>query len=165
MKKNLLKIALSALLVAVVLVGGTLAYLVTSTGLLTNTFAVVKIDTEVKEEQNTVKAPWITNTTNSNVAVYVRAIAVVSTEAESSVPVSSADVTFTYSADKWQEHGGYYYYMQPLDPGQSTTELFHGVIVSDKLDKGAKFSVYVYHESVQAKGAPLTDVSQIAALF
>ena len=49
MKKSLLKIALSALLVAVVLVGGTLAYLVTQTGVLTNTFAVANIDTEVEE--------------------------------------------------------------------------------------------------------------------
>ncbi|MBM6913909.1 hypothetical protein H6B33_00635 [Gemmiger formicilis] len=167
MKKSLLKIALSALLVAVVLVGGTLAYLVTQTGVLTNTFAVANIDTEVEEtpESGTAeqKAPVIKNLETSNVPVYVRAIAVVSTDKDSPVAVSSSNVTFTYAAG-WQKYGDYYYYMQALDPGKSTTELFNGVTVSG-LDGTARFSVYVYHESVQAKDTTLTDVSKIAALF
>lgn len=169
MKKSILKIALSALLVAVVLVGGTLAYLVTATDLLTNTFAVVDIDTEVEEEQGTVKAPYVVN--NSNVAVYVRAYAVVSTN-EGSVPVAASDVTIHYDETHWEynEQDGYYYYKRAVPAavegvGQETAPLFNGVDVSPNLDENADFSVYVYHESIQAKDMSLTDVNDIAALF
>ena len=166
MKKSILKIALSALLVAVVLVGGTLAYLVTATDLLTNTFAVVDIDTEVEEEQGTVKAPYVVN--NSNVAVYVRAYAVVSTNKGSSVPVAASDVAINYKYDdtKWEynEQDGYYYYTEAVPVGASTEKLFNGVDVSPELDKKADFSVYVYHESIQAKSEGLS-VEEIKALF
>lgn len=170
MKKSILKIALSALLVAVVLVGGTLAYLVTATDLLTNTFAVVDIDTEVEEEQGTVKAPYVVN--NSNVAVYVRAYAVVSTNKGSSVPVAASDVTIHYDETHWEynEQDGYYYYKGAVPAavegvGQKTAPLFNGVTVSQDLDENADFSVYVYHESIQAKPASLTSAADIAKLF
>ena len=166
MKKNILKIALSALLVMVVLVGSTLAFLATQTDVLANTFAIVNIDTEVVEDPETgsaaSKAPQITNTTNSNVPVYVRAYAVVSTDKDSPVSVSSENVSFTYSSE-WTKSGDYYYYTQPLQPGKTTPALFEGVTVTG-LDETARFSVYVYHESVQAK-TTLGTVEENAALF
>lgn len=165
MKKSILKIALSALLVAVVLVGGTLAYLVTATDLLTNTFAVVDIDTEVEEPDPSTgaeKAPYVVN--NSNVAVYVRAYAVVSTNEGSSVPVAASDVTINYDGTKWVQIDGYYYYTEAVPVGASTEKLFNGVDVSPELDKKADFSVYVYHESIQAKSEGLS-AEQIKALF
>ena len=171
MKKSILRIALSALLVAVVLVGGTLAYLVTATDLLTNTFAVVDIDTEVEEPADgEVKAPYVVN--NSNVAVYVRAYAVVSTNEGSSVPVAASDVAinYEYEGTEWEKIGDYYYYTEAVPAAvegavQKTDPLFNGVTVSQDLDENADFSVYVYHESIQAKDTTLTDAAGIAALF
>lgn len=173
MKKSILRIALSALLVAVVLVGGTLAYLVTATDLLTNTFAVVDIDTEVEEPtpgEGVEKAPYVVN--NSNVAVYVRAYAVVSTNEGSSVPVAASDVAinYEYEGTKWEKIGDYYYYTEAVPAAvegavQKTDPLFNGVTVSQDLDENADFSVYVYHESIQAKPAGLTTAAAIAALF
>lgn len=167
MKKSMLKIALSVLLVAVVLVGGTLAYLVTQTDILTNTFAVVDINTTIEEnpenESAQGKKPVVKN--QSNVPVYVRAIAVVVTEEGSSVPVSDGDVTihYNYSDTKWEKNGDYYYYTAPVAPSESTEKLFDGV-TTQITDTGAKFAVYVYQESVEAKNTDL-NVSQIAALF
>ena len=172
MKKSILRIALSALLVAVVLVGGTLAYLVTATDLLTNTFAVVDIDTEVKEPDPSTgaeKAPYVVN--NSNVAVYVRAYAVVSTDEGSSVPVAASDVAinYEYTGTKWvyNSEDGYYYYTEAVPAAgvanNQTGPLFNGVVVNIE-DKGARFSVYVYHESIQAKSEGLS-VEEIKALF
>lgn len=172
MKKSILRIALSALLVAVVLVGGTLAYLVTATDMLTNTFAVVDIDTEVEEEQGTVKAPYVVN--NSNVAVYVRAYAVVSSEG--TVPVSADDVKINFPTGNgadWVKIGDYYYYTKAVPAAgegdeNRTAPLFTGVDVTNealKTNADAKFSVYVYHESIQAKPAGLTTAAAIAALF
>ena len=176
MKKSILRIALSALLVAVVLVGGTLAYLVTQTGVLTNTFAVVNIDTEVVEDpgsgEGSAKAPYVLN--KSNVPVYVRAYAVVSSEG--SVPVSADDVKINFptgdGAD-WVKIGDYYYYTKAVPAagegdGNKTTPLFTGVDVTNealKTNPDAKFSVYVYHESIQAKDTTLTDAKDIAELF
>lgn len=173
MKKSILRIALSALLVAVVLVGGTLAYLVTATDLLTNTFAVVDIDTEVKEPADgEVKAPYVVN--NSNVPVYVRAYAVVSSEG--TVPVSADDVEIKFDETagwEYNEQDGYYYYLKAVPvAGEGvdnwTTPLFKGVEVTNEAletNADAKFSVYVYHESIQAKPADLIDATAIAALF
>ncbi len=175
MRKPIMKIALSILLVAVVLVGGTLAYLVTQTELLTNTFAVVDIDTEIEETpgegSGSEKKPTVQN--NSNVPVYVRAIAVVTTEEGSSVPVSDADVRIKYSYDgtKWVKNGDYYYYTEPVASDASTYKLFDGVEVNIT-DTGAKFAVYVYHESVEAKDfnwggstTPEEKAEDIAGLF
>ena len=175
MKKSILKIALSALLVAVVLVGGTLAYLVTATDMLTNTFAVVDIDTEVKEPDPSTgaeKAPYVVN--NSNVPVYVRAYAVVSSEG--TVPVSADDVKINFPTDDdadWVKIGDYYYYTEAVPvAGEGvenwTTPLFTGVDVINealKTNADAKFSVYVYHESVQADPDNLTTAADIAKLF
>lgn len=175
MKKSILRIALSALLVAVVLVGGTLAYLVTATDLLTNTFAVVDIDTEVEEPtpgEGVEKAPYVVN--NSNVPVYVRAYAVVSSEG--TVPVSADDVKINFPTGddaEWVKIGDYYYYTKAVPvAGEGvknwTTPLFVGVEVTNealKTNADAKFSVYVYHESIQAKPAGLTTAAAIAALF
>lgn len=175
MKKSILKIALSALLVAVVLVGGTLAYLVTATDMLTNTFAVVDIDTEVVEDpgsgEGAAKAPYVLN--KSNVAVYVRAYAVVSSEG--AVPVSADDVEIKFDETtgwKYNEQDGYYYYLKAVPvAGEGvdnwTTPLFVGVDVTNealKTNADAKFSVYVYHESIQAKSEGLS-AEQIKALF
>ena len=149
-----------------------LAYLVTATDLLTNTFAVVDIDTEVEEPQpgdGVEKAPYVVN--NSNVPVYVRAYAVVSTN-EGSVPVAASDVTIHYDETHWKynEQDGYYYYKGAVPAavegvGQKTAPLFNGVTVSQDLDENADFSVYVYHESIQAKPASLTSAADIAKLF
>lgn len=176
MKKSLLKIALSVLLVAVVLVGGTLAYLVTQTNILTNTFAVVDITTTIEESPDSDlaedKEPEVKN--QSNVPVYVRAIAVATTEEGSSVPVSAEDVTINYAGAGWVPYGDYYYYTEPLPANGETTALFNGVTVNipEKDAEGAKFAVYVYHESVEAKefnwGAdtePEEKAADIARLF
>lgn len=155
MKKSMLKIALSILLVAVVLVGGTLAYLVTQTEILTNTFAVVDIDTSIVEDPANgtadSKEPYVQN--NSNVPVYVRAIAVAVTEEGSSVPVSASDVTinYDYPNTKWVQQGDYYYYTEAVAPEGSTEMLFDGVEDIKVTAEGARFAVYVYHESVEAK--------------
>ena len=189
MKKSMLKIALSILLVAVVLVGGTLAYLVTQTEILTNTFAVVDINTEIDEPEDPdhpkqpAKEKSASVKNSSNVSVYVRAIAVVTTEEGSEIPVSAGDVGISYVAvppdsttDGWfyNETDQYYYYTRPVEANGSTTLLFDGVTVDDLGDNAdkARFAVYVYHESVEAKELNVPEnasagqkASAIAALF
>ena len=157
MKKPIIRILLSVLLVAVVAVGGTLAYLMASDSPLLNTFSLMKIDTEVEEPEGpgsaTNKAPTVENTGTAD--VYVRAIAYVvmvdKNGNEYADPTLTAYVHPQYNtSNKWVEHtDGYYYYTEKLAPGKETTALFNGVTV-EGMPTDQKFRVYIYEESVLA---------------
>lgn len=165
-KRPMIQVLLSVLLVAVVLVGGTMAYLVATDSPLINTFTLANVETEVKEdpEEGTEidKAPYVTNTGSS--PVYVRAKAVVVTQEDSPVAVSQDQVTISYNKENWTEGpDGYYYYNAILQPAvgsqvSKTANLFNGVKVDDTVSEDAKFSIVVYHESVLAPSTPPSNV-------
>lgn len=161
-KKPFIQVLLSVLLVAVILVGGTMAYLFATDSPLINTFKLAHVDTEIEEnpqegtEAN--KEPYVTNTGSS--PVYIRAKAVVVTQEGSPVAVSNDQVKFEYNTSTWTENpdeDGYYYYKQILQPRKSAVEefpktdaLFTGLTVDPTVSEDALFSVVVYHESVLA---------------
>lgn len=155
MKKPIIRILLSVLLVAVVAVGGTLAYLVASDSPLLNTFTLMRIDTEIEEpgEGTAIqKTPKVKNT--GTAGVYVRAYAYVvivdnETKEEYIDPELSAYVEPNYTTGTWQlAEDGYYYYEGKLAPGETTTQpLFDGVTVNESMPHEVSFRVYVYQES------------------
>lgn len=155
MKKLSVRILLSVLLVAVVAVGGTLAYLMASDSPLLNTFALAKVETEIEEPASDTaanKTAKVVNTGDS--PVYVRARVVIS-GGDAAVLESDNLITFTYNTEAWQDgDDGFYYYMGilPAESGENskTPALFTGVQVADTVSKDAEFSVDVYQESVLA---------------
>lgn len=155
MKKLSVRILLSVLLVAVVAVGGTLAYLMASDSPLLNTFALAEVETEIKEPETdtaTNKTASVENTGES--PVYVRARVVIS-GGDADVLEEQNLITFTYNEEAWQNGGdGFYYYkgILPANSGEAseTPALFTGVTVSKDVPKEAEFSVDVYQESVLA---------------
>lgn len=173
MKKPIIRILLSVLLVAVVAVGGTLAYLVASDSPLLNTFSLMKIDTEVEEPTTPgsaeSKEPTVKNSGTAD--VYVRAIAYVvmvdeDTQEEYANPTLAAYVHPQYDEINWENHtDGYYYYKGKLNPGKETAPLFNGVTV-EGMPTDQKFRVYIYEESVLAPtGTSYNTASQIADVF
>ena len=165
--KPIIKVLLSVLLVTVALVGGTLAYLVASDDPIINTFKLANVNTEIDEPEDggnaSTKTPWVEN--NGESTVFVRAKAVVVTGDGSSVPVTEADLKIFYNDSDdvvpgnngWSDtesvywmagNDGWYYYNRTLKKDEKTEPLFDGVTVNPDLDKGAKFDIYVYHESV-----------------
>ena len=172
-RKSIITLLLSVLLIAVVLVGGTLAYLVAEGDLVINSFALAEVKTDIEEPENggnaSAKTPYVESSGTSK--VYVRARAVVVTRADSPVPVTENDMTIRYNktanfADSgfggmqnnwwtdtgayWKPNGdGWYYYTAALNKGDKTEPLFDGV-ESITADEGALFDIYVYHESVLA---------------
>ncbi len=152
-RKPLITLLLSVLLVAVVLVGGTLAYLVADGDLVINSFALAEVDTEIEEPTDdpsaSAKAPYVVN--NGASTVFVRARAVVVTREGSAAPVTADDMTINYSTNWIPNNDGWYYYKDPLAEGEKTEPLFEGVTDINVAD-GALFDIYVYHESVLAKG-------------
>lgn len=169
-KKPFIQVLLSVLLVAVILVGSTMAYLFATDSPLINTFKLAHVDTEIEEnpqegtEAN--KEPYVTNTGSS--PVYIRAKAVVVTQEGSPVAVSNDQVKFEYNTSAWTEdpdEDGYYYYKQILQPRKSVAEefpktdvLFTELKVDSTVSKDALFSVVVYHESVLASDTSPEDV-------
>lgn len=175
-RKSIITLLLSVLLIAVVLVGGTLAYLVAEGDLVINSFALAEVKTDIEEpEENDnarAKTPYVKSTGSSK--VYVRARAVVVTGEGSSVPVTEADMTIRYNDEMtfatgkfgpqqnawwkdtdayWKlESDGWYYYTVPLEKDERTEPLFDGVEVTTNWDnpESVKFDIYVYHESVLA---------------
>ena len=173
MKKPIIRILLSVLLVAVVAVGGTLAYLMASDSPLLNTFSLMKIDTEVEEPEGpdsaTNKAPTVKNTGTAD--VYVRAIAYVvmvdKDGKEYANPTLAAHVTLQYNTSKWLYNAGdgYYYYSGKLAAGGTTEPLFNGVTVTE-MPTDQKFRVYIYEESVLAAAdTNYSTAEEIAGVF
>ena len=155
MKKLSIRILLSVLLVAVVAVGGTLAYLMASDSPLLNTFALAEVETEIEEPQTDTAANKTAKVVNTGKApVYVRARVVIS-GGDAAVLESDNLITFTYNTEAWQDgDDGFYYYMGilPAESGENskTPALFTGVDVDEDVPKEAEFSVDVYQESVLA---------------
>ena len=124
-------VALVALLVLLCCtVAGTVAYLVTSTNSVTNTFTPASVTTEVVETfANGVKSDVkIKNT--GNIDAYIR-VAVVANWANSAgdvyggaVPTEGTDYTAPVLQNGWIKVGDYYYYTSAVPAGSSTGTLF-----------------------------------------
>lgn len=179
MKKTVMKTLLSSLLVALVLVGGTLAYLTASDSPLINTFKLAKVSTEIHEETGVDKAPQVKNTGES--PVYVRAKAVI-TDLPEGVTV---DMNSAYNTDKWEDgNDGFYYYREILQPstdsnpsmtaplftiatdesGNSNVKVETDMAVFD-ISKPATFSIEVYQEAVLAPANAQYKLSDAQAAF
>lgn len=152
MKKITIRVLLSVLLVAVVAVGGTLAYLYATDSPLLNTFALAEVHTEIDEPESGTAADKTAKVVNTGESpVYVRARVVISgADAEA----LQNKFTFTYDSH-WQDGGDGFYYYKGILPANSgadskTEPLFTGVTVSNDVDETKQFSVDVYQESVLA---------------
>lgn len=148
MRRPIVKTLLSILLVAVVLVGGTLAYLMATDSPVLNTFTLAKVETNIEEPEHDTAANKTARVKNAGKsAVYVRAKVLISS---GDAGVTEDKFHFTYSSDWESGSDGFYYYKGILQPGNSTAPLFTGVTVDSTVTEEATFSVDVYQESVLA---------------
>lgn len=111
------------------IVGGTSAYLLTNTGNVVNTFTPGKVSCKINEnfeDGDTVKSNvTIENTSNTN--AYIRAAIIVTWQDSSgnvsaSLPNIGTDYSLSVGTD-WVPIGGYYYYKYSVVPGNNTTNL------------------------------------------
>ena len=155
-KKHTIQVLLSVLLVALIVVGGTVAYLVASDSPVVNRFSFVDVDTDIEEPDGgdpINKTPKVKNEGDST--VFVRAKVIVASAPGVSDPVSESDMTIKYNknADEkggsWAKHDpddGWYYYSRKLETGESTVPLFNGI--SNITVEANSFDVIVHQESV-----------------
>ena len=161
MKKMSIRILLSVLLVAVVAIGGTFAYLYATDSPVINTFALADVRTEIDEPTSGAakdKDPKVENIGKS--PVYVRARVVIS-GGDAAMIEENDWITIAYNegAGGYWVNGedGFYYYndiLRPKAEGETeypeTEPLFTDITVSKHVSKEAQFSVDVYQESVLA---------------
>ena len=187
MKKISRKLVLLLSLVAVlaITVGGTLAYLQATTGLLTNTFKLADVHTKIEEELSDTKQVSILNEGESDVYVRVRlSLSGLTEEQMDAVQVISdgnaddykdTDYIAILTHGKWEQtdatapvfsQDGFFYYTAELGAKQKTELPLEVVVGSDAgVNADQNFEVIVYHESVLARTSDLTKPSDIAAQF
>lgn len=163
MKRNYKKIvllAVSLLLVMCAAIGGTVAYLIDSTGEVKNTFIPASVPPGIEEkiEGNVKKDVTIKNT--GNVDAYIRVKVVVTwKDANGNVykdaPVKGTDYTWTAGDSKWVLHDGFYYYTAKVPADGSTASLFTNCqqLSTATVPDGYSLSVDIHAQSVQAEPA------------
>lgn len=159
-------------------VGGTLAWLVTKTDAVTNTFQPTAVSCEVEEKtengvKSDVKVSVLPKTGSiENTDAYVRAAIVVNWAKDDSdntvyavAPAEGKDKDYTLemSSSKWTKGtGGYYYYSEPVAPGESTEKLIDTCTYRGNAPAGYHLQVTILAEAIQADGIPGATSAQAA---
>ena len=160
MKKSKKTMTLLASLVLVlgIVVAGTVAFLVTNTNPVVNTFTPSRVPNKVVETFD--------GTTKSNVAIqntgdisaYIR-VAVIANWVNKDGEIygeqpSADDYSVELKANSgWVLHtDGYYYYTQPVDKGDTTEVLFEEIKQTGTAPSGYSLSIEILSQTIQAEG-------------
>lgn len=155
-KKTLvLLIAIAALMTASI--GGTVAWLATSSGPITNTFLPTKAVVTVNDEiVNNVTKQNVVITNNSDFPGYIRAAIVANWYKDGQIVApwknTAEEGTFEgLTGNGWEEIGGYYYYLSPVDAGEATgSALFKSYTVGIPPVDGAHLEMDIIAQVIQA---------------
>ena len=160
-RKKALLLAVSVALILTAAIGGTIAYIVTKTDSVTNTFDPAKVpitinETFVNGEKKDVK---IQNT--GNIPAFIRAKIVVTwkdTNGNVSAikPVENTDYTISYGGD-WKKVEDFYYYKEAVESNYSTTDLISECKKVGNAPEGYKLSVEIIAESIQSEPASVVE--------
>lgn len=160
-KKRTLLTLVSLLAILCVTVGGTLAYLVTTSGPITNTFQPTTVTTQVVEKfDGKVKSDVVIKNTGTTDA-YIRAAVVATWQDKDGnvygkAPVPNVDFKYatTLKNGEWQlGSDGFYYYAKPVAPGASTTQLIREAGPDEtRTPEGYYLSIEIIGSGIQAKG-------------
>lgn len=157
---------LSLALLAVVAVGGTIAWLMDSTSEVKNTFDPAQVSCEVDEsfDKQAKKDVRVKNT--SDIDAYIRVALVAAWVDEDShiaavTPVQGTDYALTLDAafsDNWFMHDGYYYCKTAVAPGEYTPLLIDRCVPLRDND-GLQLELQVISSAIQAQ--PATTVASV----
>lgn len=152
-KSSLLLIAVVALLVAAV--GGTVAYLVTNTSPVVNTFTPATVDTEVTDTVKGNTKSDVTIANKSNIPVYMRVAVVANWYKDGKVVAPWNDYdNLGVNSTNWTLTGDYYYYNGTVAAG-AEVKLFDSYTASDGPD-GAHLEMDIISQVIQAEGMGAT---------
>lgn len=159
LNKKQLSLLISLLLLLTVSVGGTLAYIVTQTTPVKNTFTPAEVTCHITDTMNTSKTEktdaYVTNT--GDVDAYIR-VALVFTwrDAEGNiapVAVKASDYSLSLGSN-WAEVNGYYYYKSAVEAGDKTEDLIESCKLAENVTApvGYGLCVEILADAIQADG-------------
>lgn len=149
-KRFILLVAVAILLTAVV--SGTVAYLVTSTTPIVNTFTPAEVSTDVTDEMegNTKKNVQIKNT--SNIPVYMRVAVTANWYKDGKIVAGWNDYKdLNVDSSKWTFEDGYYYYKGRVEVDETVT-LFASYVAPQAPIEGAHLEMDISAQVIQADG-------------
>lgn len=147
---------LSLLLVATMVVGGTLAYLFTNTEPVENIFTPSYVSCSVTEEFNGTIKRNVNVTNTGNIDAYIRVKLVTYRVNDEGYHIGgTAKIPPFDPGAGWVEKGDYYYYTKPVAPDeQPETSLISSIdLIGSYTDAdGGKQVIEVMAEAIQANG-------------
>ena len=155
--KRLTTLLLSGLLLVTLIVGGTVAYLVTQVTPITNTFTPSQVTCAVTEDfDGTVKSNVnVTNTGDTDAYIRVKLVTYRVNDNGDHIGGTASVPDFT-PGENWVPYGDYYYYTQPVKPNeQPDTALIDRIELTGSYDDadGGKQVIEVMAEAIQSSPA------------
>lgn len=154
-RRRLTPLAAAALLMVLFMsVGGTLAWLTAHTSAITNTFTVATPGVEIEEEFDKQTKSDVKVKNTGEVEAYIRVALVPTWEDENgnavAEPASLDDLSITWgNSGKWLKGtDGYWYYKEPVAPGDRTAVLLENATVTT--ENGYHMNLQVMADSIQA---------------
>lgn len=154
--KRLTTLLLSGLLLVTLIVGGTVAYLVTQVTPITNTFTPSQVTCAVTEDfDGTVKSNVnVTNTGDTDAYIRVKLVTYRVNDNGDHIG-GMADIPNFQRGTNWVKHSdGYYYYTQPVKPNEKpATALIDRIELTGSYDDadGGKQVIEVMAEAIQSR--------------
>ena len=155
-KYKVLLIVLSFALIISCAVGATVAYVLTQTPEVHNSFVPVYVNCEVQEEFTGTEKSNVQVKNTGDIQAYVRATYVVMWTDENGMvygvpPKLGVDYSIQFASPSWNlGSDGFYYYTLPLNPGDSTEPLISSLTVLTEHPDGYKLNVHVAATAIQA---------------
>lgn len=154
MKRISMKAILLLAMALVILTGtvcGTIAWIVTDTDPVANTFTPGEVEITVTEDFDGKTKQNIKVRNDGDTSVYVR-VAVSANWYKDNKIVGTYDFNSLTLQSGWTKVSDYYYYTGKVEAGQSTGTLF-SAITEEKREDGAELVVDVLAQAVQAEPA------------
>lgn len=167
MKKKSFLILATMVLLLTFAVGGTIAYLVTSTTPVVNTFEPARVTCAVDETftTNGLKKKDVKIQNTGNTSAWIRAMVVANWYLDGKIvaPATIPDSAFDL-ANGWSQSGGYYYWNSTVAAGGYTGELIPSYEVTKAHVAGAHLEMTIVCQAVQSNlGATATAAFAAAA--
>ncbi len=156
-RKKSLTVLVSLMLILLIGVGGTLAYLVTKTDDVKNTFTPSEVKTSIDEKiEGGVKKDVVIKNDDASVKAYIRASVIVNWinddgDVYAKAPVAGTDYSIAFG-NSWTKSGDYYYHNGAVEPGESTAKLITEANYLGNAPEGYYLSIEIISQAVQADG-------------
>ena len=154
---RLTTMVIATVLLLALAIGGTLAWLSTKDGPITNTFTPSKVTCEVTENFNGVTKSNVNVTNTGDTDAYIRVKLVSYRVNDGGQHIGgTAEIPAFIPGTGWVKKGDYYYYTKPVAPGkQPETSLISSIPLTGSYDDadGGKQVIEVMAEAIQSEPA------------